>query len=268
MFGSNRNKNRGVSGVLGAIIAIGIVTTALIPLYLYTQSAAMIQQQEIEQRNIFDKERKDESLELKAYEDWYMGTHEITLKIRNTCYLAVTIVRIYVTPRNDPLKPPMDAYITIPPRSDTLEMSTGVVAEPQVIYDVKIVSERGNQYIPLGGPIYGGSGKAYPNTLSITIINMHKGWLYLLDIEALATGQEDPPEYFPVHMEWKATAENQFQSLAFGITPGKYKVSIADNQDWSEWVIADCTLPTVSNPTVVFDCSLHLQPKGNSTKTP
>jgi len=254
---SGKNRRRGVSSVLGIVIAIGILITAVVPLWLFQTSTEMIQRQAIEGRIQVDKERLDESLELKAYEDWYMGTHEIILKIRNTCYLTITVVRIYVTPRNDPLKPPIETYITLPPNTDPLEMSTGVVAQSETVYDIKVVSERGNIYVPLGGPIYGGSGRAYPNTLSVTVINMRKGLDYFLNITAISTGEEDPPEYFPVAMSWHATSDNEFQTLAFGISPGTYLVSIADSKGWSESRVVDCTSPYVSNPTVVWDCSRH-----------
>jgi len=254
---SGRNRRRGVSSVLGIIIAIGVLITAVVPLWLFQTSTEMIQRQAIEGRIQVDKERLDESLELKAYEDWYMGTHEIMVNLRDTCYLTITIVRIYVTPRNSPLTPPIQTSITLPPNTDPLELSTGVVAESGVVYDVKVVSERGNVYVPTGGPITGGSGKGFPNTLAVTLINMRKGLLYILNVSAVSTGQEDPPPYFPVHQEWKATAENQFQSLCFGISPGLYRVTVADNKDYFEEVLVDTTLPGVANPTVVFDCTPH-----------
>lgn len=243
--------------MLGTVIAVGILVTAVVPLILYMQSTAALYDQSVARRHIADEEKMDERLYSDVYEDFYHETHEIMLTLYNPGELVVTVVRIWVIRRDNPLNPIIVEGgvlpLSLPPRGDQVEVGTGVIAEKDVWYDVKVVTERGNIYVPSGSPLIGGEGSKFPHTLTVTLINMEKGRDYRLELEAVGTGGW-VPVYFPQTLEWKATSSNQFQSLGFGVNPGTYNVSIHE-ADWSDHVVVD-VIPGISgDPAVIWDCA-------------
>jgi len=248
---------RGFSSVLGTVIAVGILVTVVVPLILYMQSTAALYDEYVAKRHIADEEKMDERLWSDVYEDFYYGTHEIMLKLYNPAELMVKVVRVWIISRDDPLHPILIEGgvlpLYLPPRGDQVEVGTGVVADKGVWYDIKVVTERGNIYVPSGSPLIGGQGSKFPHTLTVTLINMEKGKEYHLDLEAVGTGGW-VPLYFPQKLMWKATAENQFQSLGFGVNPGTYKVSI-HGPGWDDFAIVDVIPGKSGDPAVIWDCS-------------
>ena len=245
--------------MLGTVIAVGILVTVVVPLILYMQSTAALYDESVVKRHIADEEKMDERLWSDVYEDLYHGTHEIMLTLYNPGELMVKVVRVWVISRDDPLNPIIVEGgvfpLSLPPRGDQVEIGTGVIAQKGVWYDIKVVSERGNIYVPSGSPLIGGESSKYPHTLTATLINMEKGKVYQIDLEAIGTGGW-VPVYFPQTLIWKATAENQFQSLGFGVNPGRYNVSI-QGPGWQDWVEVR-VIPGISgDPAVIWDCINH-----------
>lgn len=261
---SPRNESRslhsrkGFSTVLGTVIAVGILVTAVVPLIMYMQSTAALYDHSVAQRHIADEEKMDEMLWSDVYEDFYYETHEIMVKVYNPCELTVDVVRIWVISRDDPTNPTLiqggALPLRLPPRGYQVEVGTGVIAQKGVWYDIKVVTERGNIYIPSGSPLIGGQSSKFPHTLTVTLINMEKGKEYVLDLEAIGTGGW-VPVYLPTTLIWKATAENQFQSLGFGVNPGTYNVSIT-GPGWSDWAEVIVTPGVSGAPAVIWDCAI------------
>lgn len=268
MIGKSRSR-RGISSILGIIIAVGIIVTVIVPLFLYTENIVSLREQYIVKRHNLDEEKMEEALKSAAYEDLYTGTHQIMLRFENTGYLAVRVVRIWVIRRDMPTTDPIEKTVPVPPRSDQLEIGTGVYASQGKVYDIKVVTERGNIYVPVGSPITGWQGGVYPWTLSVTIMNMEKGKEYTLEIDKIGEPGPSTPPYMPKTLVWKATAENQFQSLSFGVTPGTYTVVVQDNKGWQEGPKEVCVgINDWGGPTVVFDCGGEQVPPGQEKQPP
>jgi len=64
----------------------------------------------------------------------------------------------------------------------------------------------------------------FPYTLTVSIINMKKGRMYEVYVTPLGNGKVSPEKF--TH---KATASNENVTVAFGILPGNYSISLYEN---------------------------------------
>lgn len=130
---------RGTSTILGTIIFIGIMFTAVIPMLLVMRQAETIHAMRKYELEIRDENRNDEELYVYVYtvDAIEPDPPYLIIKAQNRGELSVKIVRLWI---NDDVIP-LD--YDIPPMSDIEEICTYPVSEVDDSYYVTLTTDRG-----------------------------------------------------------------------------------------------------------------------------
>lgn len=131
---------RGVSTVLGAIIFIGILFSAVLPMYLFMRQADTIYDQTMFEMKRQDEARDREDLKVYVYPE-NLTSNEVNVTIKNIGEELVHVVRLWVN----------DTYIswnvTIPALGEeSLEEPLVLDREAGSEYDVRVTTDRGNVF--------------------------------------------------------------------------------------------------------------------------
>ena len=149
---------RGTSTVFGTIIFIGIMFTAVIPMFLFMRQADTLHEMRKYELTIMDEERAREEIFFHL-ETEIVDEPIITLKINNRGALAVRITRVWI---NDEPRP-VDYFL--PPISQS-EFELVDLIDPEspdpVSFSLMIVTDQGSLFAPYSpnptyDPILGGS---------------------------------------------------------------------------------------------------------------
>lgn len=237
----------GFSNIIAMLIGSVLVFTIVFPLNIYLQDLRTLYDRAVEERTVFDDIRVRETIDLDVYEIFNQSApnyRHMMLRVYNPGDIALTIQRIIIVetsasgpptiiPVNSPNShPPLP--IIIMPRGPTLEIDSGFAAQAGVAYFAKIASARGNILLPAQTALIGGQGvssdqsQTYSYALAVTISGMKPGKTYNFTLLGNVA-------YSPYTLTWKATATNKDQSLAFGVNPGEYVLSLTIN-DWSKTI--------------------------------
>lgn len=240
-----RRPEAGFSNIIATLIGSVLVFTIVLPLNIYLQDLRTLYDRAVEERTVFDDIRLREDMDLDAYEIFNQAAsnyRHIMLRVYNPSDIALTIQRIMivaVSPSGQPTIVPVNGPnsnpalpILVMPRGPTLEIDSGFVAQAGVTYYMKVATARGNMFLPAQTALVGGQGvsnsqsQTYAYALAITISGMKPGKAYTFSILGNVP-------YSPYTLVWKATAFNKDQSLAFGVNPGEYVLSL-NTTDWSK----------------------------------
>ena len=162
-------RRRGISTILGVIIFVGIMFTAVIPMFLVMNQADTLQEIRKVEVGRLDEEHAMENiffyLETSLENDPETGIDEpiITLVFYNRCEIAVKIIHVWI---NDTLR---EVGYLIPPNDyDSWILRDFVdydILDP-VSFSLMVVTDRGNIFLPPSGipeysydPVLGGSWK-------------------------------------------------------------------------------------------------------------
>lgn len=238
-------RKAGFSNIIAMLIGSVLVFTIVLPLNIYLQDLRTLYDRAFEERTVFDDIRLREDIDLDVYEVFNQSAsnyRNIILRIYNPSDVAVTIQRIIivaVSPSGQPTIVPVNAAnsnpavpIVVMPRSSPLEIDSRFAAQAGVTYFAKVATARGNIFLPAQSALVGGQGvsstqsQTYAYALAITISEMKPGKTYTFSLLGNVP-------YSPYTLVWKATAFNRDQSLAFGVNPGEYVLSLATT-DWSK----------------------------------
>ncbi|MEM3406881.1 MAG: hypothetical protein QXY18_00930 [Nitrososphaerota archaeon] len=249
-------RKKAISNIIAAIIMFAILFSIIIPLIFYIQSENVLYNSAVIERRELDYYRSQEDLEVHAYED-LKDKNKIKVEAYNKGDISVIIERIWVIDRNLGLdgiyvfENNSDCTPDLPyllnPRQEVVTFNTGIRAQVDHFYDIKIITRRGNIYIPKESPLRGGHGgnpATYAYSLVVTIVNMHPGTTYNFTLVGNVP-------YSPYTLIYKATASVQDISMSFGVNAGEYELSISDGAGWNinEKILVPQTL------AVVMDCS-------------
>lgn len=222
----------------------------------YIQSENVLYDSSVIERRNLDYYRAQEDLEVHAYED-LKDNNKIKVEAYNKGDISVIIERIWVIDRNLGLSGiyifgnnsdcEPDLPYLLNPRQEVVTFNTGIKAKVNHFYDIKIITRRGNIYIPKESPLHGGHGgnpATYAYSLVVTIVNMHPGTTYNFTLVGNVP-------YSPYTLIYKATASVQDISMSFGVNAGEYNLSISDEAGWNikEEILVPQTL------AIVMDCS-------------
>ncbi len=142
-------RRRGISTILGVIIFVGIMFTAVIPMFLVMNQADILHEIRKVEVGRLDEEHAMEDIYFYLKPTVVNNEPILTLKISNRGELAVRIKRVWV---NETLREDFDCII--PPISDMdLELGNLIVPDPleSVIYHVMAVTDKGNIFSPTSG---------------------------------------------------------------------------------------------------------------------
>ncbi len=155
-------KRRGVASVLGTLIFIGILFSAIIPMQLVMQQVDNIKEQKIHDSDNNDLLRKNEVLEV--YPIPHLAQDLLNVSIINLSAYPVNIVRIWV---NDTVYP-------IDSTANPLETIT--IGDIPLIpveggeYEVRVTTDRGNVFISHIGAISYMGGEWISETFGFRLI--------------------------------------------------------------------------------------------------
>jgi len=235
----------GISTVLGGILAVAIILTTVIPLLMYMRQVGFLYDTVSSDRRRADEEKMDEKLSAVAYLD---VNYAIMLNITNTCDLSISVIRIWVMPRDgEPIG--IDAGLTLAPRTPTKVFDTGCVAVKGRLYDLKLVTERGNIIVPEGSPLqiiepYTPPPGAWIYSLAVTIVETHAGRTYNILV--------DGSQYYNQHV---SAGNDQAISIVIGWNePGEHSIKVTSellgNKDVR--VLFDDIIPIPPNQAIVL----------------
>jgi len=274
-----KRSHKAVSNIIAAIITIVILFTIIVPLLLYIQNANALYNFAVLERRNLDYYRSQEDLEVHAYED-LKDNNKIKVEAYNKGDISVIIKRIWVIDRNDVnTKGISGIYIfeynnknctpdlpyLLNPRQEVVTFNTNIKAIVGHVYDIKLVTERGNIYIPKESPLLGGHGgnpATYAYSLIVTIVNMHPGTTYNFTL----VGNVPYSPYTLIH---KATASTRDISMSFGVNAGEYILYLSDGKGWNiqQNILVPQTLAVVmdcENSTIIssLEVTISVQSRG------
>ena len=133
-----KNKKVGTASILGTIIFIGIMFSAIIPMYLVMNQADTVFEQEKHEVANLDEERSIESIIVYAYPSDGPTSTNITIKIIHESSLTVEGVRVWINDLNYSIAVNLDPL----QESDPLEYNVNPQAGQT--FDVRVTTKRGN----------------------------------------------------------------------------------------------------------------------------
>jgi len=163
-----RRSRKGTSTVLGTLIFVGIMFTAVIPMLLVMNQANTLHEMRKVEVGRLDEEKDSEEINFYAYplEDDPLDPDpdhdEIDLRIRNQGSVPVKIVSVWI---ND-VKYPQDVNIN---SMDTISLDPLTVDQGLASYTVKVITENGNIFTSISGTLYYSGGIWYTPSLGISV---------------------------------------------------------------------------------------------------
>ena len=130
---------RGTSTILGTLIFIGIMFTAVIPMFLVIRQADMLFEKRKFELGILDEEKRNEDLYIYVSPTSIL-TKELKVEVQNRGVLSVKVVSLWVNDDYTPLD------YTVQPMSGKMHLYTTKVVDPQVdeSYFIMVTTDRGN----------------------------------------------------------------------------------------------------------------------------
>lgn len=155
-------RRRGASTILGVLIFIGILFTAVIPLQLVMNQADMFYDRKLKEAEVFDEERVAEDMRVVVYPN-SLNSSQLIIQIQNQGNVPVKIVRAWFN----------DVYIS----DDTVILSMdkadigpfAISPENGTYYHIFVTTERGNTFRSITGSIFYADDTWYTPSLSITV---------------------------------------------------------------------------------------------------
>jgi len=162
-----RRRRRGTSTVLGTLIFVGIMFTAVIPMLLVMNQADTIHEIRKVEVGRLEEEKASEKISFYAYlleEDPLDPINDkINLRIKNYGSIPVKIVSVWI---NDEKYPQEDVNIK---SMETKSLDTLIVDQVLSSYIVKVITEKGNVFTSRSGNLYYSGGIWYTPSLGISV---------------------------------------------------------------------------------------------------
>lgn len=225
---------RGVSTILGTIIFIGILFTAVIPMQLVMHQADIIFEQNKLEAQRRDEERARENVVVYVYPTGDAAPDNLTVMMDNRCEMVVKIVRIWI---NDTIH----AYDGVVQSMSGEELgSFEVNPHNGSSFDVRVTTERGNVYEASTGPIaHDGWGWEVEDKF-INVLISSSGVVFKIYVSG--------PDYYEEAQVWKIGG-TAFKAFAISLN-GEYTVTVKKGSK----VIAEETvvMEWPSGPSVIW----------------
>lgn len=202
---------RGTSTILGTLIFVGIIFTAVIPMMLVMRQADTLHEMRKHELGILDQEKAREDLYLYVYPKT-LTSPVLIVEVQNKGELAIRVLRLWVNDDSTKLD------VSVPPMS-TKEIGSVEVSNKGKLY-IKLATDRGNIFPSISGiltydPYKGWQIDSY--TIYIIIRNPSNS----LHIKVgLVSEPPEPPLYD------KDVDPNQTGYLISVYEPGKYNVRV------------------------------------------
>jgi len=247
-------RKKGMSTVLGTIIFIGILFSAVIPMFLVMQQADIILDQEKLEIRRVDDEKSREAMDVYAYpvED----ESQIEIKVNSRCELPIDIVHLWINNTMqdiDVTLEPMEQEKTLGPYD--IPAQAGTNSE----FSVKFTTARGNVYESKAGLIIydGEDGWQTPDLQIIAMVGSQGSFWFGLFGSYKATLTRDSPAFSETQTKTWTMGICMFQFDVTECGPGTYHLLVQRkagswwNPTWSTIYDEDVALTWPSGPSIV-----------------
>jgi len=214
-----RKRKKGVSTVLGTLIFIGILFTAVVPMALVMKQADTIYEQKRLERLRLDEDRVNEEVDLYVYPTGDLAPDNLTMKVYNRGVLASTIIRIWTNDDNKSVD------VVVQPNSEVEIGSYDVEPQEGDTFDVKMTTARGRSFECGTGTISFIDGHWNVEALLINVLISAGGIVF--KIELWLQLEDESWEKIDDAQVWKigGTALKTFDVTSRG-APQTYKVIV------------------------------------------
>ncbi len=219
----------GVASVFGMILAVAIIATTVIPLFLYVNQVNNMYDKTAEEMRALDQKRSLESLKVYIY--LINNGSALNIQIKNVCVSNVRVVRIWVMVNNT-----CYSLTDVPELGSEIEPATTRTISGfslplgEKIVKVEVTTSRGNKFAAENNPLYASEDiwGWEPFTINV-VMEADNGWVRRT-IYAEYVGPN-------LGMNWNNTVEvtqlvvGGYASVPIGVPDvGYYKLSIWDNK--------------------------------------
>ena len=214
------SRRRGTSTILGTIIFVGIMFTAVIPMLLVMNQADTLHEMRNVEVGRLDEERKYEDLNVYVF-NHSDSSESLTLRVENWGDFSVNINRVWV---NDTYYI-LDGFY-VPPKGLLEEELTGFTPIPDTNYTIKVTTDRGNVFFVDSGSIYCdeyGNWKTGTFAIVFYISAPGRGWFDIEIREGSDTGTILTVPPFSIHKSGVTGTATDFFSVP---SAGTYHVKI------------------------------------------
>ena len=222
------NKRRGMASILGTIIFVAILFSAFIPMYLTMKEADRAYDKDMLEVKRLDDERDREDIYAYVYPKG-STSDQVEVKIENICEVQVEIVRVWV---NDSIK---NESVTLSSMDEAVIGPYTFPLDPGTNYSYafKIITARGNVYIPISGAVLTASGGEWDSQhLSINVVVDAEGFL------GIAKYEVDVWNTTTYHEQQTTGYVAGTQLFIFDVTdcgPGDFRVKVRAKPLWQPW---------------------------------
>ena len=158
---------RGTSTIMGTLIFIGILFTAVIPMYLFMRQADTFYEIRKFESERLDEEKRREDIRVHVFPtpDVQPDQPSLTVRIDNRGALLVRVVRAWIN--DQPI--PVDCAVQGMSQEDLDPLA--VEAEPDDTFAIKVTTDRGNEFASDSSTItYLGNGEWAVGMLVINVL--------------------------------------------------------------------------------------------------
>lgn len=172
------NKRKGMASILGTLIFIGILFSAIVPMTIMMKQADLFYTQEVYNTETLDAEKADETVVVTSYPD---ASDMITVKVYNKGNVPINIIRVWIN--NDIHEENTPIAST---EMGTFGSYTVVLGESN--FDVKVITSRGNVFYSASGTLTYSDGTWISPSLGVCVNIVNIIGRYIIHVESLTEG--------------------------------------------------------------------------------
>lgn len=241
-----RRKKKGFSTILGTLIFVGVMFSAIIPMQLVMQQADIVFKQELKEIESIDDERDREDCEVYAFPTSTMSS-SMNVTVNNRCELDITIVRVWINETYYPVN------VVVPVGCLINVGSFDLSPIPGSSYFIEVVTIKGNVFDCESGIIYySESGWEYEYLAINVLISKQRGVKKFKVIITLISNSTIIYEDTNIKNPKSGTVLVSYDVTAYGPTSFQVDIYKAKKKDWTLFYTEVVTITWPSGPAVVW----------------
>lgn len=229
IIGSSRR--RGISTILGTLISIGILFTAVIPMFLVMRQADTLYEKRRRELNCLDEERNIERIYVYAIPTPEQPS-SLTVTVYNRGDRMVRVVRLWISERSGIDDDPIELDSPVESMSEVNLGSHVVNPQEGESYYIKVTTDRGNVFASDSNPLRYQGGEWKVDMLAINVLIYSSSGVLTIEVTKTWDGLDVTGSPATVHKGSSGTAFQSFDVTNYDI-PIEYEtyhVSIKKGQ--------------------------------------
>jgi hypothetical protein len=239
------NKRKAISTVLGLILFVSVLTSAVVPMFMTMNQADTLYDQTLQEWETLDEEKiRENEVVFYAYPS-SVGANELEIELDNQCEMEVTTTRIWVNTTY------YNVSVSVPAMSKEVigTVPTNVKPGLNSSYRVHLTTTRGNTFESSSGIVFWDGSDWYAQQLGIFVQISGGGFLGFGAYRVTVSNVTN------TNVDYNVVRETNFASgtasLFFDVTAagaGKYKV-VVEKRNWWTWSYMDEKKVTIEWPS-------------------